>query len=702
MNKLLYNRYYRLILRILLLILCIILTGCSTSSNTPTVSDRRVQQTSVNITNKCSTTDENGNNTGTISDELLGTGHEIDIPEAVGSKQVPGSVTVVQPKEGAEWLFSGTNPEGAAEPCKTVFDKWRANGGKWNDGLAAIANVPIVAIPERLAKDAVGDDIFNNKWKGVGVGCFIDIYYSDGHFVRILVGDTKNPSDSTAYMYDGKHWGHQCGNGVSMIEPWQSKDDYFDNKVPGNSGYHDDLSGTMTKWYVYENKVQDMDTANLTMSSNTSGKKSNNSNSSSTTNTSYGSRKKVNALKESDLTQFKPENGNYSSKFLHGKFGKNDVKWIVLHDTELEASPEDTAKSWMSTNDGYVAAHFVVGRDGTIVQCVPLDTIAHHAGSGDEGNDDKFDVKGGNDDKVGAVMADGYPCYGMNGHSIGIELCHKSDTQKDYPDAQLDALDRLIAYIDETYSDTQITCHREWRSSNSDTSDEFNSQYLDNYKTTRTHDGNTSATDSGDDIDECDSDGNKTNASIGEGAEGAVEWAIRVANSKNVGYTQDEASQESETGRESIKKYDGSTKTVEQKRSSDCTAFVWYAWMIGGKNTKCEEVSPHWGPATGYFDSYYPKAGFEKHQLTDTSQLQAGDVLWRDGHAALYIGDGKIAQESWNENHDISGGQVGDQLQTSEDGEEDNIGECNITELSQVSLPFTYYWRYTGSSSSSS
>ena len=496
MNKLLYNRYYRLILRILLLILCIILTGCSTSSNTPTVSDRRVQQTSVNITNKCSTTDENGNNTGTISDELLGTGHEIDIPEAVGSKQVPGSVTVVQPKEGAEWLFSGTNPEGAAEPCKTVFDKWRANGGKWNDGLAAIANVPIVAIPERLAKDAVGDDIFNNKWKGVGVGCFIDIYYSDGHFVRILVGDTKNPSDSTAYMYDGKHWGHQCGNGVSMIEPWQSKDDYFDNKVPGNSGYHDDLSGTMTKWYVYENKVQDMDTANLTMSSNTSGKKSNNSNSSSTT--------------------------------------------------------------------------------------------------------------------------------------------------------------------------------------------------------------NTSATDSGDDIDECDSDGNKTNASIGEGAEGAVEWAIRVANSKNVGYTQDEASQESETGRESIKKYDGSTKTVEQKRSSDCTAFVWYAWMIGGKNTKCEEVSPHWGPATGYFDSYYPKAGFEKHQLTDTSQLQAGDVLWRDGHAALYIGDGKIAQESWNENHDISGGQVGDQLQTSEDGEEDNIGECNITELSQVSLPFTYYWRYTGSSSSSS
>lgn len=676
---------------LILFLCCLTGTGCSTTDNSTTVSDRRVQPTRVNLTNKCSTKDANGNNTGTISDELLGTGHEIDIPKEVGSKQGPGSVSVVQPKEGREWLLSGKNETGAAEPCKTVFDKWRANGGKWNDGLAAIANVPIVAIPLRLAKEAVGDDIFNNKWKGVGVGCFIDIYYDDGHFVRILAGDTKNPSDNTAYMYDGKHWGHKYGDGVSIIEPWQSKDDYADKKIPGNAGYHDDLSGTMTKWYVYENKVQDIDTANLssngTASNTSSNKKSSNQNS------SYGTRKKTNSLKESEIKQFKP-NGNYSSKFLHGKFGKKDVKWIVLHDTELESSPEDTAKSWTNANDGYVAAHFIIGRDGEVLQCVPLDTIAHHAGYGDTGNDDKFDVSGGNDDKKGAVAVQGYPCYGMNGHSIGIELCHKSDTQKDYPDAQLNALDRLIAYIDETYSNTQITCHREWRSSNSDTSDEFNSKYLNNYKTARTHDGKTSATsDSGEDVDECDDNGNKTNASIGEGAEGAVEWAKRVANSKNVGYTQDEAAKDTETGRESIKKYDGSTKTVEQKRSSDCTAFVWYAWMNGGKNKKCEEASANWAPNTGSFDDYYPKAGFEKHQLTNVSELQAGDVLWRDGHAALYIGDGKIAQASQNENGGISGGEVGDQTQTSEDGEEDNIGECNIND---IGTSFTYYWRYTG------
>ena len=159
----------------------------------------------------------------------------------------------------------------------------------------------------------------------------------------------------------------------------------------------------------------------------------------------------------------------------------------MLHDTEGDAGPEDTV-SWWAGNGNLVAAHFVVGKDGHIVQCVPLDRIAHHAGYGDAGHNDLYGIQeDGRDDMLGSVpIGPSFPDYGMNAWSVGIEIVHVGGSG-DYPAEQLEALDRLVAYIDAYYGfESQIIDHKAWRSGNSDTSREF-ADYLANYQDHRTH-----------------------------------------------------------------------------------------------------------------------------------------------------------------------------------------------------------------------
>lgn len=167
----------------------------------------------------------------------------------------------------------------------------------------------------------------------------------------------------------------------------------------------------------------------------------------------------------------------------HGSKPAQYQKYIVLHDTEGGGSPQNVIEGWAS-NGQRVAAHFVVGKDGTVVQCVPMDNIAHHAGYGNRGYNAQFGVpEDGRDDKRGTSSYD----YGMNGYSIGIELVHEGWSGERYPEAQLDALDRLIAYIDSCYGfQSTIIDHKMWAYGNSDTSAEF-AGYLANYRSKRAH-----------------------------------------------------------------------------------------------------------------------------------------------------------------------------------------------------------------------
>lgn len=178
---------------------------------------------------------------------------------------------------------------------------------------------------------------------------------------------------------------------------------------------------------------------------------------------------------------------DYRNSLSHGSKGAECQKYIVLHDTEGEGDAASVVSWWDSNGQG-VGAHFVVNKDGSIVQCVPMDAIAHHAGFGDAGHNAEYGVEDeSRDDKIGTVPIGSWaPDYGMNSYSIGIEMVHVGGSGE-YPEAQLDALDALVAYIDAYYGfESTIIDHKAWRTGNSDTSSEF-AEYLANYQDHRTH-----------------------------------------------------------------------------------------------------------------------------------------------------------------------------------------------------------------------
>lgn len=58
--------------------------------------------------------------------------------------------------------------------------------------------------------------------------------------------------------------------------------------------------------------------------------------------------------------------------------GRLGYKLIVIHATDGRGDPFATASMWQEP-DHRSSAHFVVGQDGTVVQCVRLTDVAFHA-----------------------------------------------------------------------------------------------------------------------------------------------------------------------------------------------------------------------------------------------------------------------------------------------------------------------------------
>lgn len=196
------------------------------------------------------------------------------------------------------------------------------------------------------------------------------------------------------------------------------------------------------------------------------------------------------AEKEVSAEPVVPENLYESIRpsLSHGPKPVEYQKYIMLHDTEGGGTPLSVI-DWWDSNGTYVAAHFVIGKDGSVVQCVPLDEIAHHAGYGDAGHNDLYGIaEDGRDDMIGTTpIGDWAPDYAMNAWSVGIEMIHIGG-EGDYPEEQLQALDGVIRYIDEFFGmESEIVDHKAWRTGNSDTSAEF-APYFANYQDHRTHD----------------------------------------------------------------------------------------------------------------------------------------------------------------------------------------------------------------------
>lgn len=99
------------------------------------------------------------------------------------------------------------------------------------------------------------------------------------------------------------------------------------------------------------------------------------------------------------------------------------VNGVVIHYT---ANPGSSAEANRNYFDGLadsgersVSSHFVIGIDGTVIQCVPLDEIA-------------------------------YASNDRNADTISIECCHADETGK-FSDATYQSLVRLVKWLEETY-----------------------------------------------------------------------------------------------------------------------------------------------------------------------------------------------------------------------------------------------------------
>lgn len=159
----------------------------------------------------------------------------------------------------------------------------------------------------------------------------------------------------------------------------------------------------------------------------------------------------------------------------HGYKSPYYQRCIVMHDTEEHRSFDSWGRNWISR--GGVGTQFMVSRTGKIRQYASMNQICWHAGGATYARlNKKFNVV---EYLSGAGSA-------MNQCSIGIEMDHVPG--EDYPEAQLDAVDRLIAYIDAYYGyPCTIIQHKDYRLINSDCSKEFVPylRHLKKYRTTR-------------------------------------------------------------------------------------------------------------------------------------------------------------------------------------------------------------------------
>ena len=113
-----------------------------------------------------------------------------------------------------------------------------------------------------------------------------------------------------------------------------------------------------------------------------------------------------------------------------------------------------------------------------------------------------------------------------------------------------------------------------------------------------------------------------------------VKWALAIADDDSHGYSQ--------IHRNGDPDY-------------DCSSFIWYALNQAGFDVGSYAF------ATPSMPSVLQAAGFEMFDINSGTQLEPGDILLRDGHTEIYIGDGKTVGAHCDENCGITGPLGGDQ-----------------------------------------
>lgn len=102
----------------------------------------------------------------------------------------------------------------------------------------------------------------------------------------------------------------------------------------------------------------------------------------------------------------------------------------------------------------------------------------------------------------------------------------------------------------------------------------------------------------------------------GYGNDGFVNWMISVANDDTVGYSQNRRFMNPDV---------------------DCSSFVYYALINNGYTTEQLGTTPF---TTYTMGTILTSNGFREIAYSEDA-LQPGDILWKETHTEVYIGDGK-------------------------------------------------------------
>jgi N-acetylmuramoyl-L-alanine amidase len=113
------------------------------------------------------------------------------------------------------------------------------------------------------------------------------------------------------------------------------------------------------------------------------------------------------------------------------------VDAVVIHATAIDSLEESVSYFLKPTTE--VSAHFVVDRDGTVVQLVPVEKRAWHAGTSILGGVER-----------------------VNDFSVGIEMVNMNDGEE-FPEVQYEAVAGIIRFLRSRYQipDARIVSHAE-------------------------------------------------------------------------------------------------------------------------------------------------------------------------------------------------------------------------------------------------
>lgn len=151
--------------------------------------------------------------------------------------------------------------------------------------------------------------------------------------------------------------------------------------------------------------------------------------------------------------------------------------------------------------------------------------------------------------------------------------------------------------------------------------------------------------------------GSSSSGSSYTGATAYLQWAIDIANDDTHGYSQ----------------------CARTGPDYDCSSLVYYSLLNTGYT---QEQLGSYPFSTSTEPRILSSVGFERHMYAE-NELQAGDILWRDGHTGIYAGDGQVVQASSSREGNGLCGRTGDQTGTE-------------VWVSQNTGNWTYYYRKEG------